>query len=227
MGTMYDAVDVAAIPAGAQIVAGYVDGNWPTYTEVVKAFPNAQTVSITVKGAPGARVADCESGDLTPQSAAGWAKAEIAAGRRPTIYYSRANAAAVSAALQNTGVAISEVDFWVADWTGSEHLVAGSVATQWADPPSSGGNYDISETVESWPTVPTPEPGPVPNPAPAPAPPYDEEPGGLMVVYDSEDGLRHVFTVNEDTGLVTHWWQIIKPGAGQTSAWNRETLPQS
>jgi hypothetical protein len=170
MGTMYDAVDVAAIPAGAQIVAGYVDGNWPTYDELVAAFPDAQHVSITVIGKPGAMVADCETGDLTPLGAAHWAEAEIAAGRRPCIYYSRANAPAVTAALQGAGVPISAVDFWVADWTGTAHVVPGSVATQWADPPKSGGNYDISETAAGWPAVSQP-PGPAPAPSPEPPTP--------------------------------------------------------
>lgn len=230
MGTMYDAVDVAAIPADAQIVAGYVDGNWPTYAELVKAFPSAQAVSITVKGAAGARVGDCETGDLTPQTAAGWAKSELAAGRRPTIYYARSNAAAVSAALQNQGVAIADVDFWVADWTGSEHLVAGSVATQWADPPSSGGNYDISETDGTWPALepPAPEPVPSPHPAPVPAPTDDvtegEEVENFRVIESANDGNRHVFVLNEDTGVVTHYWQAMKPANGDF-AWNRETLP--
>jgi Putative peptidoglycan binding domain len=183
MGTMFDAVDVAAIPKDAQIVAGYVDGNWPTYDDVVAAFPDAAHVSITVTGKPGAMVADCESGDLTPQTAAGWAKAEIDAGRRPCIYYSRSAAPAVSAALAAEGVQLGGVDYWVADWTGTPHVVAGSVATQYADPPKSGGNYDISETVDGWPVA-TPAPGPAPAPSPEPPTPAPAPPpaptGGFM-----------------------------------------------
>jgi hypothetical protein len=160
MGTMFDAVDVAAIPADAEIVAGYVDGNWPTFDALVKAFPNAECVSITVTGKPGARVADCETGDLTPQTAAGWAHSEIAAGRRPCIYYARSNASTLTAALNASGVAIGDVDFWVADWTGQPHLIAGSVATQYADPTTSGGNYDLSETVAGWPVASSSPPAP-------------------------------------------------------------------
>jgi hypothetical protein len=225
MGTMYDAVDVAAIPAGASIVAGYVDGNWPTYDAVVAAFPDAQHVSITVKGAPGARVADCETGDLTPQLAAGWARSEIEAGRRPTIYYARSNAPAVSAALAAVEVAVAELDFWVADWTGSAHLVAGSVATQWADPPSSGGNYDISETDGTWPGVsvpPAPEPAPVPAPSPTVVPEFQGD--QMIVSYEStHDGNRHVFALNEVTGTVTHWYQAMNP-ENEDFSWHKETL---
>lgn len=228
MGTMYDAVDVAAIPKDALIVAGYVDGNWPTYDELVAAVPNAQHVSITVTGKPGARVADCETGDLSPATAAGWAKSEIAAGRRPCIYYARSTAPQVSAALQNDGIALGEVDYWVADWTGTAHVVSGSVATQWADPPKSGGNYDISETVGSWPSVPTPGPAPAPPPAPAPAPstPVPDLTGDQMIVsYESaHDGNRHVFVLNEVTGNVTHWYQAMNPPNGDFT-WHHETLP--
>lgn len=222
---MYDAVDVAAIPKDAQIVAGYVDGNWPTYEQVVADFPNAQHVSITVKGAPGARVADCETGDLSPQTAAGWAKAEIAAGRRPCIYYSRAAAAQVSAALQQNGVALADVDFWVADWTGSAHLIPGSVATQWADPPKSGGNFDISETAEGWP-VSTPVPAP-PSPAPAPAPSPQQEvnmdDGGVAVIEHTNPGgetQRHVFAVIN--GELIHSWQSV---VGPDFSWTSERIP--
>jgi hypothetical protein len=220
MGTMYDAVDVAAIPKDAEIVAGYIDGNWPTYNEVVTTFPDAQHVSITVKGAPGARVADCESGDLKPQTAAGWAKSEIAAGRRPCIYYSRAAAPAVTAALQAAGVPLGEVDYWVADWTGTAHVVPGSVATQWADPPKSGGNFDISETVDPWPGTPAPPPVVI---VPSTEP---EEASVLQIIESANDGNRHVFALDEETGVVTHYYQQMHPANGDFT-WHRETLPTS
>lgn len=215
---MYDAVDVNAIPKDALIVAGYIDGNWPDYDEMVVAFPNARHVSITATGRPGAMVADCETGDLSPHTAAGWAKSEIAQGRRPCIYYSRSAAASVSAALQAEGIGVGEVDYWVADWTGTAHVVPGSVATQWADPPKSGGNYDISETVDGWPApahAPTPEPAPVPpSPAPAPAPtptggfmPPTVKQGDLSPAVRSAQALLNLHapvTVDGDFGPATH-----------------------
>jgi len=203
MGTMYDAVDVAAIPKDATIVAGYVDGNWPTYGALVKAFPNAQRVSITTIGVIGAMVGDCETGDLTPQTAAEWAKARLQTGRRPCIYYARSNAQAVGAALAAVGVAVGDVDFWVADWTGVAHLVPGSVATQYSDPRTSGGNFDISETIEGW-------------PPPPPEPPTEGETMTSIVT----GGQLHVWAV---IGNVTwHWWQELGPPA---SAWHVEQMP--
>jgi peptidoglycan hydrolase-like protein with peptidoglycan-binding domain len=185
MGTMYDSETPAAIPSDAEIVAGYVDGQWPDYDELVTLFPNARHVSITVSGMSTALVGDCEKGDMSPAGLAIWVKAEIGAGRRPTLYYSKDNAGAVSAALLAEGLALTAVDYWVADWTGEAHLLPGTVATQWASPGTgSGGNYDISETVEAWPPAsvePAPEPSPVPPPSPEPAPAPPPPPsGGFM-----------------------------------------------
>lgn len=183
MPTMYDSETTAAIPADAEIVAGYVDGQWPNFDEIVANFPGAQHVSITVEGRPGARVGDLEvpnfnSATMQECAARGavWAKSEIAAGRRPTLYYSKDFAGIVGNALSEAGVAFHDVDFWVGDWTGVAHLVGGSVATQWASPATgSGGNFDISETNGAWPGVSgSPVPEPVPEPAPAPSPPTTE-----------------------------------------------------
>lgn len=181
MPTMYDSETPSALPADAEIVAGYVDGQWPTYVEMANRFPHAKHVSITVEGAEGAMVGDLEVPNFNAQTieevaqkGAAWAKSEIAAGRRPTLYYSRDNAGIVGNALGSAGVAIADVDFWVADWTGAAHMVPGSVATQWASPGTgSGGNFDVSETNGAWPQVsaPVPTPGPGPTPGPAPAPP--------------------------------------------------------
>jgi murein L,D-transpeptidase YcbB/YkuD len=180
MPTMYDSETPSAIPADAEIVAGYVDGQWPDFDELVTRFPNAKHVSITVSGRAGAMVGDCEKGDMTPATLATWAEREIAADRRPTLYYSKDSAPAVVAALQEAGVALTAVDYWVADWKvpAEAHLVPGSVATQWASPGTgSGGNYDVSETVEAWPAVAVePEPEPEPAPPPAPAPPVPPAP---------------------------------------------------
>lgn len=217
MGTMYDAVDVAAIPAHAEIVAGYVDGNWPTYDELVKAFPNAAHVSIATgaSGGAGAMVADCENGDFTAQGAAAWAKGEIAAGRRPCIYYSKGNAGNVAAALKAEGVAIADVDYWVADWpepgqVGQPHLVPGSVATQYASPTTgSGGNFDVSETAEGW---------PVTTPSPPPEPPTKEENSTVFVIIIGSQ--THVYAVVN--GEPCHWWQET---LGPDFAWHPEKLP--
>ena len=46
MATLYDAVDVAAIPANATIVGAYVDGAWPTAKSPEIAAMRARGVTI-------------------------------------------------------------------------------------------------------------------------------------------------------------------------------------
>lgn len=156
MGTMYDAVNAAGLPDGVVLAAGYVDGAWPSAQAIAARFPSAYVVGITVTGRANTRVADCETGDLTPQSAARWALDELAAGRRPTIYVSRIEWDLVKAAL---GARWAEVDYWVADWTGSLHALPGAAAVQYASPSTgSGGPWDLSVTSLSWPVATPPAP---------------------------------------------------------------------
>lgn len=182
---MYDAVDVAAIPGDATLIGCYIDGAFVTCPAVAARFPGAQRVTITTQGtgAPDARVADCETGDLTPQTAATWAAREIFSGRRPTIYTSRSEWGEVQIALGAAGVQASAVDFWIADWTGQPHLVPGSVATQYASPDTgSGGNFDVSMTDGVWPGVPTPPP----------PPPQAQGADMLTSFIDPKDGSVHI-----------------------------------
>lgn len=151
MATMLDSVNPYAIPAETAIVAGYVDGLY-AWSPAGWARFSGQKVSVTVKGAAGARVCDVESGDLSPSQGLAWAQEELGAGRRPTIYVSRSEWPQVAG---HAGV-----DYWVADWTGKAHLVPGSVATQW----SPGGLYDTSETDGVWPGLPPATPPVVPVP---------------------------------------------------------------
>ena len=151
MALMFDSTNYDAIPEWAAVVGYYIDGSFVPKPGQIERFKNARLVSITVTGHPAARVADVEAGDLTPASGARWAANEIQAGRRPTLYFSESNTDAVTAELGALGISRSAVDYWIADWTGQPHIVPGSVATQYANPPSSGGDYDTSMTVDGWP----------------------------------------------------------------------------
>jgi hypothetical protein len=157
---MYDSVNMGAIPADAGIVACYSDGRYANETACRQRFPGAQIVTITVTGIPGKRVADCETGDLTPTQAAGWAHNEILSGRRPTIYCNLAAYHPVNVALAAYGLTFGvQVDWWGADYTDFSFLLVGSVATQWI----SLAGYDISTTNGIWPAArPTPTPTPPP-----------------------------------------------------------------
>jgi hypothetical protein len=147
MTTMFDTVNAVDVPLDAVVVAGYVDGHWPSFDAMVKRVPGALHVSITVTGVPGARVLDWERGNADPPQ---WARGEIAAGRRPTIYCSKDNVAAVAAAIRPL-LFVTNVDLWDADWTGIPHRNPLSVATQYAH---NVAGCDLSLTNGVWPGVP-------------------------------------------------------------------------
>jgi hypothetical protein len=217
--TMYDSAHADEIPADAGAVAGYIDGNYPSYSGLVARFgTSVPVISITVLGAPGARVADVEAGNLTPGQGAAWAQREIAAGRHPTLYYSLSNDELVVNALNRLGV--GQTDRWVADWTYKPHMIAGSVATQWANPPASGGGFDLSTAENSWLGIATP-----PNPGSS----VINGKGSATMASLEDDTFIHVWgTIPNPAGGVTvlHWWQYL-PGKGQNPAddWFVETMP--
>lgn len=146
---MYDSVTWQAIPADAELVAGYLDGlyRWPN--EAWQRFPNAVKVYIVINPRnDSGLVLDCEWGDATPADCPGWIRMRQASGLAiPTIYCSASVVPDVQAAC--TGLTF---DLWVAHYTGVEHLEPGSAATQWADPDAgSGGDWDISLCQSWWP----------------------------------------------------------------------------
>lgn len=150
---MYDAVNVDAIPADATMVAGYVDGGYVTWPELVQRFPHARKVSITTTGDSTADVIDVENGDAVPQKAVDWVRRMRHAGKRPIVYTSKDNLEAVIAAFEAEREAAPF--WWIADWTGEPHLHPGSVATQYASPtvppPYGPINYDVSLVSPNWP----------------------------------------------------------------------------
>lgn len=188
MTICYDSVTGDAIPANAAIVAGYIDGpygpndpfgsGWSA--KAWARYPNAQHVTITVKGAPGALAADCESGDLTPATAAAWAKREVEAGRRPTVYAAAwfwANE--VDQALAAVGLErVRDLDGWVAHEGAPAKVPGGFVAIQYAQDVSvgTGHNVDISVTDGTWPAKPKP-------PVPLPVIPPTKSPRGADMLH--------------------------------------------
>lgn len=152
MTTVYDSVTVEAMPADPNaIYLGYVDGMWPTYAAVKARFPHNVVLSVTTTGFTKADICDVEQGDATPEIAA----AGLQNGLYHTIYSDRSTLPTLVKTIGHL-----QWQWFCADWTGVPHLVPGSVATQYADPPSSGGNYDISITDGTWPNPPAPAPVP-------------------------------------------------------------------
>jgi hypothetical protein len=150
--TMHDSTNVSDIPAGATMVAGYIDGKFQTVPGLRKRFPKAKVVTITVLGTPGADVCDTEPGNISIPHAAQWAANEVKAGRKPTLYCMASAWDDVKAAVKAQGIA-GKVSYWIAQFDGKAVIPKGAVAKQFADPNTSGGHFDVSVVADHWPGV--------------------------------------------------------------------------
>lgn len=152
---MYDDVTVSLIPVSAVAVAGYVDGKWPTYSQLVKRFPHAKyKLSIAVFASDNAEALDVEPGDATIAEAAAWVKRQKARGEKlPDVYTSLSWAESLADALSKAGLKYG-VDYrmWTAHYNGVPHLCSPKCglgwtriahATQWTDK-AGGKNLDES-----------------------------------------------------------------------------------
>lgn len=158
--TMFDAVSYEHIPNDASIVAGYVNGIWPTYPDIVARFPHAHHVSIAVTAEVVADVLDVEKGDATPADVPLWVKEMRNLRRKPIVYMNHSTLPAVQAECEKATLA--EPFFFVADWTNKPHLVPGSIGTQWADGtvqyPGLARYTDTSLISPNWPGLSVPAP---------------------------------------------------------------------
>lgn len=140
---MYDSITLSNIPPGAAAVAGYVDGRWTTWHDVLRRWPRSRHVSITTTGASEADVCDCESGDLTPQGAVRWVAAMHARGHSaPGVYASLDTWVTSLQSLMLREYRRTEFRVWTAHYTHVPHrcsavcdkrLVLPVDATQWTD----------------------------------------------------------------------------------------------
>ena len=182
MITMYDDINLSLIPANAQAVAGYVNGRWPTYPEVIRMWPKAKHLSIAVSSSADADCLDVEPGDATNIVAPGWVHRQIKRGvYRPCLYTSVSNAAPLLKALAQAGIMRGQVRLWTAHYTNKEHLCGpgcgfglktNADATQWTSR-ALGRSLDQSLCAGGFfdrPPVPAPKPKPAPPPAPKPIP---------------------------------------------------------
>lgn len=143
---MFDSVTIANLPHDADMVAGYVDGHWPTFAHLKAKFPKARRVSIATAFAHEADVLDVENRDGTPAEAVSWTVRMRLLGRDPVVYTTKDVWAAVLRSCASNNV--TPPKWWAADWTGNPHVVEGSVATQFASPTvkwhHDQGDYDVS-----------------------------------------------------------------------------------
>jgi hypothetical protein len=138
---MYDSVTPSANPGG-KAVATYADG---PYAASPAALHGHHVTWIDTNGSDpaGATVLDVEPGDATPAGAAAWTAQRLDAHPRATavIYTMRSEWAAAQASIAGLPHwQQHHVRWWIADPTGTPHVVPGSTATQWYW----GTHYDIS-----------------------------------------------------------------------------------
>lgn len=165
MRTMFDSTTAADVPKGGDLYAGYVDGRYVTASALRKRFPKATVVTITVLGTPGAHVCDTEPGNIGVAGAVRWAKNEIVAGRKPTLYCMASMWPQVKTAAKKAGID-GKVSYWIASYDGKAEIPKGAVAKQYLhgdknNPGSySGGHYDTSIVADRWPGVDPEQPAP-------------------------------------------------------------------
>jgi Putative peptidoglycan binding domain len=147
-GINTDAASIAKIIKPGDLVAYYIDGRYAWTPEERAMFPNNEHITITVLGNP-ADVADCETGDLTPEEAAAWIERQRARGYfRPSVYRSLSLMQDIRNA---TGPLImgKDWDSWVADYDDStSNVYPGAAAKQYRNE----SIQDLSEVYDDgWP----------------------------------------------------------------------------
>jgi hypothetical protein len=138
---IYDSVSASSIPAG-QHAAVYSNGAYQASTASVAGRPSV--VWIDTNGSnTSANALDVEPGDATPAGAAAWVSAKLTAhpNQDAIVYTFKSDWGQVKADINALpGWMHGHVKYWIADPTGTEHVLPGSTATQWYW----GPNYDIS-----------------------------------------------------------------------------------
>lgn len=152
---MFDDVNLSLIPVDAKAVAGYVDGKWPTYSQLAAKFPHARyRVSIAVFAKDDASVLDVEPGDATVEEAVAWIRRQHQRGvDRPAVYTSVSSGNKLVSVLSQAGLVYGkDYLWWSAHYTYKPHLCGPACgfalthtahATQWTDK-ASGKSLDES-----------------------------------------------------------------------------------
>lgn len=118
---MYDSVIVENIPHDAKAVAGYVDANYVTFPQILRDFPNAHKVSISILSNP-ALCLDMEPGAAGVQDYPAWFHEQKARGvKRPIAYIAASRAQYFVEVMAHHGIHRGQYRLWTAHWDG-EHI---------------------------------------------------------------------------------------------------------
>jgi hypothetical protein len=143
----YDSTDPQTVPAGAE-VATYADGPHPTPAFEVAGRQHVLWIDIDASD-PQAQVLDVEPGCATPAQVPQWVTSRLTQvqGSVAIVYTMISEWPAVQSAVASLPAdERSRIRWWIADPTGSPHVVPGSSATQWYW----GPNYDISTALPDF-----------------------------------------------------------------------------
>jgi peptidoglycan hydrolase-like protein with peptidoglycan-binding domain len=141
---MPDSIRPLDMPRGYPAYLAYVDGARSEDAATVRSmFAGAEILTLTVLG--GQAVADgcdCETGDLTPQSAASWLRWRVRGGaQRPVLYASRDTVPGVLQPLATLGVTRGQTRILSAHYGAGQHICSQAACgasftadgTQWTD----------------------------------------------------------------------------------------------
>ena len=139
--TIYDSTSPASVPAG-QHLAAYSNGAYQATGNQVAG--RGSVLWIDTNGTDThASALDVEPGDATPAQAAHWVNAKLTATPHSDaiVYTFKSDWPSVQDAIkQLPATEQAHVKYWIADPTGTPHIVPGAAATQWYW----GSSYDIT-----------------------------------------------------------------------------------
>ena len=231
---MPDSIYPANLPAGYPAYLGYADGNWPTAPELIRMFPAAHVISLTVSGGTLACDGiDCEPGNPDAAASAAWVhnKLILSPGFRPVVYASVAGASPygmpdVLRELEKRNIPRAQVRLLSAHYTGNPHICGpascGAISelmdgTQWTDqyPGNNTTLIDMSQVHDSF--FPAPIPPPVKGDTMRLPPAPGEWGLGTVTFYDYQNrviivgpngGNAIYVTISSDNGA--HWTTPVR-----------------
>ena len=141
---MYDAVVATNLPANAEYVCYYTDGNTANGAAVHAHVPHAKAyLGITVHGGI-ADCCDCEVGDMTVAQAEAWVKERLAAGAHRPCVYANASRWANEGLLSGLAAYGSRIRRWVAAYPGTGANVPSGYDAHQYDDHANGIDLDAS-----------------------------------------------------------------------------------
>lgn len=163
MRRMYDSTKAADIPAGSELVMGYVDGSSAWSDADWKLFPGRTTVRLCIfNNRYDAQVIDLEPGNNDAKGAVPWIREKWLRGETPTVYcfsdkgphgytISDVRSECDAAGLKHPLFLITDFDNNPAtfDPKGDPEIIG----KQYANAALTGGHYDASVVADYWPGV--------------------------------------------------------------------------